>query len=166
MLLNKILILLFILFFVFAATKPPMIIESETLVIEGLKNSVIFKGNVSATNDGSKINSDIMTVFYDKDKKPQRVECEGNVKFSREDMYGLSKRAEMDLNNNIIKLIGDVKVWQGENYLEGEEVIIYNDSERIEIKQKEGKRVKIIFTPENKDNLIGNNSKKPEKNIQ
>lgn len=149
-----------------AATNPPLTIESDSLVIEGAQNRAVFEGNVNVVHDDSKINADKMIVFYDADKKPDKVNCEGHIKFAREDMYGLSDFAEMDLKENIIKLLGNVKVWQGDNYLEGEEVVIYNKTERIDIKQKEGKRVKIIFTPEEKGNSIGNSRKKPEESVQ
>jgi lipopolysaccharide export system protein LptA len=81
-------------------------------------------------------------------------------------MYGVSEKAEVDLNTNIIKLIGNVRVWNNDNYLEGEEIIIYNNEERIDIVKKNNKRVKIIFTPDDKDNLIGNKSGKSEKKLQ
>ena len=42
-----------------------------------------------------------------------------------------------------------MKVWQGENYLEGEKVFIYYEEERIVVDKGTDKRVTIIFKPEN-----------------
>jgi lipopolysaccharide export system protein LptA len=152
--------------FLIAATNSQVTIESDSLSVIGKENKAVFEGNVDVTYKTSRLKADKMTVFYNKDKKPEKIECNDNVNFVDGKMYGVSEKAEVDLNTNIIKLIGNVRVWNNDNYLEGEEIIIYNNEERIDIVKKNNKRVKIIFTPDDKDNLIGNKSGKSEKKLQ
>jgi lipopolysaccharide export system protein LptA len=161
----KILFLISIIFII-AAKQSPMTIEADTLNVEANKNKATFSGHVKVRHEDSKIDADKMIIFYNKENKPEHVDCEGNVKFAKEDMYGFSNKAKVDLNKNIVRLIGDVKVWQGENYLEGEEVIIYNDTKEVKVVPKKGGRVKLIFIPEDKGNSIGNKDNKSKKNIQ
>ncbi len=157
--LKYIMILSFI--FIVAAKNSPITIEADSLSVLGKENKAVFKGDVSVTYQTSKLKADEITVYYNKDKKPEKIICNGNVNFVDKKMYGVSEKAKMDLKTNVITMTGKVKVWNGDNYLEGEEIIIYNNEERIDIVKKNNKRVKIIFTPEGKENFIGNKSGKP-----
>ena len=53
----------------------------------------------------------------------------------------------MDQKKKVAVITGNVKVWQGENYLEGEKVFIYYEEERIIVDKGTNKRVTIIFKP-------------------
>lgn len=136
----------------FAADKLPVKVESDSLVFSGDSNISVFKGNVVAHYEDIVIKSDNMTVFFKKDKKVDRILSEGNVQITKGDLYSLSEYAEInvDLDNAILKK--NVKVWQGQNYLEGDEVIIYNKDNKVIVNKGDNSRVKIIFFPESEDN--------------
>ncbi|TYB33322.1 MAG: lipopolysaccharide transport periplasmic protein LptA [Flexistipes sinusarabici] len=141
-------------------------IESDSLKYFGEKNISYFTGNVVVKSDNMTIHSDNMSVYFNDNREPEKIVAEGNVSITRQEMYALSKKAEMLMNENVIKLSEDVRVWQGENYLEGQQVIIYNDENRIEVKKSEKSRVKIIFYPDQKGKSIVNTGKPSEKELQ
>lgn len=150
----KFIIILFVIFvgISFGDEKLPVKVESDSLVFSGDSNISVFKGDVIAHYKESVIKSDNMTVFFNKDKKVDRIICEGNVQITKGDMYSLSEYADIfvDLDKAILKK--NVKVWQGENYLEGDEVIIYNKENRVIVNKGGNSRVKIIFFPKSEDN--------------
>ncbi|MBZ4671803.1 MAG: OstA family protein [Deferribacteraceae bacterium] len=136
----------------FGADKPSVKVESDSLVFSSDSNISVFKGNVVAHYEDIVIKSDNMTVFFKKDKKVDRILSEGNVQVTKGDLYSLSEYAEInvDLDNAVLRK--NVKVWQGQNYLEGDEVIIYNKENRVIVNKGDNSRVKIIFFPESEDN--------------
>jgi lipopolysaccharide export system protein LptA len=139
-------------------------VESDSLVYSGDKNVSIFRGNVVAHYNDVTVKSDSMTVYFNKDKKVDKILCEGNVQVTRGDLYSLSEFADIDINTDKAVLRKNVKVWQGKNYLEGDEVIIYNKDSRVIVNKGESQRVKIIFYPEGTDNATKDNT--TEKKIQ
>ncbi len=141
-------------------------IKSDSLKYLGAENKSVFKGNVVVERDNMTIHADNMTVFFSEEREVNRILADGNVKITDEDMYSMSDKAEMFMQENVIKLIRNVKIWQGENYLEGDEVIIYNNEDRMEVRKGEESRVKIIYYPDEKGNIGVNNGKESEKNLQ
>ncbi len=168
---GRLLVLLFVLFFIsflYAEEKFPVNIEADSVKYFGKEQYSIFSGNVRATYKDMKVFSENMRVVFNNKREVETIFCTGNVKMVKEGMYSLSKEAEMKVKDNILILKGDAKVWQGENYLEGEEVIVYNNDNRVVINRAENKRVKVIFYPDNKTegSLGGNKDKEPKKDIQ
>lgn len=165
---KKLFILLYIIVYtsVAMAAQNKVQIESDSLKYFGEKNISYFTGNVVVKSDNMTVHSDNMSVYFNDNREPEKIIAEGNVSITRQDLYALSKKAEMLMQENVIKLSEDVRVWQGENYLEGQQVIIYNDENRIEVKKSEKSRVKIIFYPDQKGNSIVNTGKPSEKELQ
>ncbi|AEI14641.1 OstA family protein [Flexistipes sinusarabici DSM 4947] len=141
-------------------------IESDSLKYFGNRNVSYFSGNVFVKSDNLTMHSDNMSVYFNDNREPEKIVAQGNVSITKQELYALSNKAEMLMNENVIKLSGDVRVWQGENYLEGQQVIIYNDENRIEVKKSDKSRVKIIFYPDQKGKSIVNTGKPSEKELQ
>ena len=104
--------------------------------------------------DGLKEDTDVLfeddvTVFLNKDMDVSKIKCVGNVNLKTNDIVSISKQADLDHEKKVAVITGDVKVWQGENYLEGEKVFIYYEEERIVVDKGTDKRVTIIFKPGN-----------------
>ncbi|MCA1932458.1 MAG: hypothetical protein LDL13_02630 [Calditerrivibrio sp.] len=152
----------------YAEDKFPVNIESDSVKYFGKEQYSIFNGNVKASYKDTKIFSDTMKVIFDSKKEIDKILCTGNVKMSKEGMYSLSREAEIQVKENILILRGDAKVWQGENYLEGNEVIVYNNDDRVVVNKSEKGRVKVMFFPDNKTegSIGGNKDKEPKKDIQ
>ncbi|KAA0258193.1 hypothetical protein FHQ18_07310 [Deferribacter autotrophicus] len=144
----SLLILLIFTFSVYAANA--IKITSDKLVYNGQKKESVFEGSVEAIYDNTTINSDKMVVYTDENNKPIKIICTGNVKIVRDNIVSLSESAEMDIKKDIAILKGNVKIWQDKNYLEGDEVYIYNKEKRVEVRNIKDKKVKIIFYPDEK----------------
>lgn len=157
----KILIIMFMLLpvFCFGAVADSVKIESDMLSYSGKSKDSVFEGNVVAYYQDIVIHADKMTVKFADKKDVEKIFCEGNVKIVKGEMYSLSENAEFDVKENIAVLKKNVKVWQGKNYLEGDEVILYNSEEKIVVNKSDTSRVKIIFSPEGEG--IDTKSNKP-----
>ena len=134
-------------------------IESDKLNYSGKSKVSIFEGNVIAYYQDVVIYADKMTVTFTGEKDVENILCEGNVKVVKGEMYSLSEFAEFKVKENVAVLKKNVRVWQGENYLEGDEVTLYDDDERIVVNRSDNSRVKIIFRPEGEK--IDAKSRKP-----
>jgi lipopolysaccharide transport protein LptA len=146
------LLIIFFLFFLIGANKEAVKIEANNLKYFGEKKYSLFEGNVIAVYEKNKIFSDKMYVYMNDDNKIDRIICEGNVKLMNDNITATSKRAEYDVNNDILYLLNGVKVWQDENYLEGEQITVYTKTNRIEVVKGKNKRVIVIFKPEENEN--------------
>ncbi|MEC9493106.1 lipopolysaccharide transport periplasmic protein LptA [Flexistipes sp.] len=162
----SVLFLIIVCISVAGAAQNKVQIESDSLKYFGNRNVSYFRGNVFVKSDNLTMHSDNMSVYFNDNREPEKIVAEGNVSITKQELYALSNKAEMLMNENVIKLSGDVRVWQGENYLEGQQVIIYNDENRIEVKKSDKSRVKIIFYPDQKGKSIVNTGKPSEKELQ
>jgi len=127
-------------------------ITSNELTYDVNKKISIFKGDVDAIYDNSTIKSDLMYVYLDDLNKPSKIVCKGSVKIVKDNMTALADNAVFDIKEDILVLEGDVKIWQNKNYLEGDKVTYYNKEKRVEVKNNDKGKVKIIFIPENNQN--------------
>ena len=127
----------------------PVKIQANEMRYYGTERKSTFHGNVVAVSDNYTLTSDDIVVFLNKDMDVSKIQCTGNVNFKSDDIVSISKRADLDHNKKVAVITGDVIVWQGENYLEGEKVFIYYGEERIVVDKGTEKRVTIIFKPEN-----------------
>lgn len=129
------------------AAKSPVKIQSDTMRYYGKDKKSIFSGNVVAVSDNFTLTSDNVTVLLNKDMDVDKIICNGNVNFKTDDIVAVSKNAEVDQKSEIAVLSGGVKVWQGENFLEGNKVTMYYAENRIVVNSGEKQRVTITFKP-------------------
>jgi lipopolysaccharide transport protein LptA len=148
---NKLLLIL-LLFFLLGTTNEPIKVESNSLKYFGEKKYSLFEGNVKAVYEKNQIFSDKMYVYMTDENKIDRIICEGSVKLINDNITATAKRAEYDVNNNILYLLNGVKVWQDDNYLEGEQITVYTKTNRIEVIKGKNKRVIVIFKPDENEN--------------
>lgn len=131
----------------------PVKIQADEMRYYGSERKSTFHGNVVAVSDNYTLMSDDVEVFLNKDMDVSKIHCTGNVNFKSDDIVSISKKADLDHNKKVAIITGNVKVWQGENYLEGEKVFIYYEEERIVVDKGTDKRVTIIFKPENNEGI-------------
>ena len=125
----------------------PVKIQADEMRYFGNEKKSTFHGNVVAVSDNYTLTADDVTVFLDKASEEEKIKCVGNVNFKSDDIISISKKADLDQKKKLAIITGNVKVWQGENYLEGEKVLIYYEEERIIVDKGTDKRVTIIFKP-------------------
>lgn len=136
----------------------PIHIEADRMVSQEEANSVVFIGNVDASQGKVTIRADEMTVYYsqaDKAKpksqsnKVKKMICRGNVEITQGDWLGTGNRMDYLAKDRMVILTGDAKAWQGQNMVSGKTIIYYLDEKRSIVKQDRSKpgRVKAVIHP-------------------
>jgi lipopolysaccharide export system protein LptA len=133
----------------------PVTVDSDRMERFGKESLVVFTGNVVARQNGSVQYADRMEVYLDeKGDRILRTVSTGNVRIITKDCRtGTAQRAEYhDLEQRVV-LIGDARVWQEDNVVTGENIIIYLSQDRSVAEGGKQGRVKGIFYPRdaNKD---------------
>ncbi len=138
----------------------PITVEADRMSSLENENSVLFSGNVDATQDDIRIRADEMTVYYTKKSKEQkqevkRLKCTGDVEITRGKWLGTGKTMNYMAKDRTVILSGDAKAWQDKNLITGETIVYYLDEKRSEViaGKKAGTsgkpgRVKATLTPQ------------------
>ncbi|MGE4266002.1 MAG: lipopolysaccharide transport periplasmic protein LptA [Deferribacterales bacterium] len=129
------------------AGKKPVKILSDYMKYTGDDNVSRFSGNVIVTDGDMRVTSDYMDVSFDKQNNVKEIYAQGNVKIEKEGLLALSDKARLYAAEEKVVLFNNVRVWQGDNYLEGEKVTLYNQNNKIFVDRGSNKRVKIIIAP-------------------
>lgn len=129
----------------FGQKDAPITITADEMLSAEADNSVTFKGDVDASQGGVRIRSDEMVIYYSKlkdegDKKEDNVTqkvdkivCSGNVEITREDWIGTSNKMIYLAKERKILLQGDAKAVQGQNMVNGDQIVYYMDEGRSEV---------------------------------
>lgn len=157
---------LFLLMMVLAAPawsagKAPINIEADRMVSLEQKNSVLFSGNVLATQADVQIRTNEMTVYYSeatkgKGQEVKKLLCVGNVEVTKGDWLGTGNKMDYLAPERKVILTGNAKAWQGKNQVSGETIVYYLDEGRSEVvpskasatSGKKGGRVKATIIPQ------------------
>lgn len=145
------------------SAKEPIHIEADRMVSDQRKESVLFDGNVEATQGDMVIRADQMTVYYRKadgntatpvsgaGKSIDNLQATGNIKIIKQDWLASGDRMEFETEGRKVVITGNTKVWQGNNTVTGDKVILYLDEGKsvVENQAKDtGNRVKAFFYPD------------------
>ncbi|MDH5298919.1 MAG: lipopolysaccharide transport periplasmic protein LptA [Desulfobulbaceae bacterium] len=152
----------------------PIHIEADRMESFERKNEVLFTGRVEAKQGDIVMYADNMTVYYaQSDAKgkaaaaqSQRVEkliAKGNVKIvSSAGWVATGKTVDYFATERKAILIGDAKVWQDNNMVTGDKIILYLDEGKSIVErspQQKGERVKAFIYPEDEKAASGANGK-------
>ena len=116
-----------------------------------------FLGHVKIVKKDDKIFSNIVTIFFDKDKKPIKYEAKKNVKFTikLKDSFldGSANRLVYVPKSNKYILEGkvDVKEFPQNRKIQASKVIINLNENKIDIFGEKNRPVKFIFEVEDKE---------------
>jgi lipopolysaccharide export system protein LptA len=127
----------------------PVTVDSDKMERFGKESLVIFTGNVVARQNNSVQYADRMEVYLDeKGDRILRTVSTGNVRIiTRDCRSGTARRAEyFDLDQRVV-LSGNARVWQEDNVVSGESVVIYLSQDRSVVQGGGQERVKAIFYP-------------------
>lgn len=143
----------------------PINIEADRMISQEEKNSVVFIGNVDASQGKVTIRTDEMTIYYqpndpkkskDQSRQVDKMICVGHVKVTQEDWLGTGDRMEYFADARKVILKGNAKAWQGKNMVSGKTITYYLDEKRSEVdraqttsqgKGKKQGRVKATIVP-------------------
>ncbi|MBU0674389.1 MAG: lipopolysaccharide transport periplasmic protein LptA [Proteobacteria bacterium] len=148
-----------------AASREPIHIEADRMEADRQKDAVFFNGNVEASQGALAIRADRMTVYYSDPEKEDspglstgptsarsitRLQAVGNVEIIKEGWVAAGDLVDYFSNERKVVLSGNTRVWQENNMVTGDRVILFLDEGRsiIEKKDEEGGRVKAFFYPE------------------
>ncbi len=143
-----------------SADKSPINIEADRMVSLEQKGSVLFSGNVLATQAEVQIRTDEMTVYYSqtdngKGQEVKKLLCLGNVEVTKGDWLGTGDKMDYLAQERKVILTGHAKAWQGKDLVVGETIVYYLDKGRSEVlpsqtpaaSGKKGGRVKATIYP-------------------
>ena len=143
----------------------PINIEADRMISQEEKNSVVFIGNVDASQGEVNIRTDEMTIYYqpndpkkpeDQSRQVEKMICIGNVKVTQEDWLGTGDRMDYFADARKVILHGNAKAWQGKNMVSGKTITYFLDEKRtvvdgpVNAVGKEGKkqeRIKAVIVP-------------------
>ncbi|MCK4839524.1 MAG: lipopolysaccharide transport periplasmic protein LptA [Desulfobulbaceae bacterium] len=140
----------------------PIHIEAARMESDQRQGSVLFVGKVEATQGDLIIRAEQMTVFYRKtgdtagaaggvSKNIENLTASGNVTLTKQDWLASGDRMEFETEGRKVILTGNTKVWQGNNTVTGDKIIIYLDEGKSVVENQgdnTDNRVKAFFYPE------------------
>lgn len=140
------------------SNKSPINIEADRMVSLEQKNSVLFAGNVVATQADVRIRANEMTVFYAEADNGQgqevtKINCVGKVEVTRGDWLGTGDTMDYLAAERKVILSGGARAWQGKNQVVGETITYFMDEGRSEVTPsqattgKKGGRVNATIIP-------------------
>jgi lipopolysaccharide export system protein LptA len=132
-----------------AESREPVTVDSDRMERFGKESLVVFTGNVIARQDGHVQYADRMEVYLnEKGDSVLRTVSKGNVRIVTKDCRtGTAQRAEYYELEKLVKLIGDARVWEGDNVVSGDTIDIYVSEDRSVVQGGKGQRVKAQFFP-------------------
>ena len=135
----------------------PIVIDADRMEAFKRDGLVVFTGSVIAKQENSVQTADRMEVYLDdKGERVLRIISTGNVKIVTEDCRtGTARRAEYYDDDQRLLLIGDAKVWQEDNVVTGERIVMYLADDRSEVEAGPQGRVKSVFYPKRDEEKPG-----------
>ncbi len=149
----RILIFLYVLLIGLSFGQQGILVEANKMEYE--KNTITYIGNVKATRGQALLKADKVIVYLDENKKASKIEAIGNVSYVEGIRKGKADRAQYDLKSEILILIGNAKIEEGTNFVEGDEIVYYKREDRAVAIGKNG-RVRSFYIEE-KDDKVRNN---------
>lgn len=131
----------------------PVTVDADRMERFGKEGLVVFTGNVVARQDSSVQYAERMEVYLDeKGDRILRTVSTGGVRIVTADCRtGTARRAEYhDLEQRVV-LVGDARVWQGDNVVSGETITMYLAQDRSVVQAGKQDRVKAVFYPRDDD---------------
>ncbi len=126
-----------------SAKEQPINIAADRMTATEKTNSVVFSGNVDASQGDVRVRADRMEVFYSTEKKSatekktqQQVEkmiCTGAVEITRGKWLGTADRLDYLEQKRKVILSGNARAWQDKNMINGSKIIYYLDEGRSEV---------------------------------
>jgi lipopolysaccharide export system protein LptA len=129
-------------------TGQPIEITSDSVETFVKDHLIVFKGNVTARQKDMVIYADALEALIIEDGKGiEKVTADGNVKIQQGLRVANCQKAIYYNVDRKVVLTGDPRVYEGENMVSGEEIIVDIEKNRVEVKGGPGGRGKIKIQP-------------------
>ena len=130
------------------ASDAPIEITSQRLRAQSEPRLVTFIGEVVARQDDLVIYADrLQVLFVGEQEQIDNLEATGNVRIVQGDNIATGEKAVYQRREGVVTLSGAPRVRQGQDFVEGDEVIVYLDEGRSEVIGAEDSRVKAVIHP-------------------
>jgi lipopolysaccharide export system protein LptA len=130
-----------------ADKSPPVTIDADHMEAFRKESLVIFTGSVVARQNNSVQYADRMEIYLDeKGERVVRTVSTGNIRIvTRDCRTGTARRAEYYDGEQRVELIGTARVWESDNVVSGDRIIIFLDQDRSVVQGGKQERVKAVF---------------------
>jgi lipopolysaccharide transport protein LptA len=118
----------------FGNSKAPIYIKSTSMSLDYTNHSVLWTGNVHATQADSQLTSDQLRVnYFDKDFKQMKdMVADGNVRLSQGTRWATGKHGVMDQTKRTVILTGSPVAHDGNDQITGCKITVYlNTSQSV-----------------------------------
>jgi len=151
------------------ARETPLHITALRLEADQKERVITFSGRVKAQYGDSTLYAERLRIFYKPaegkaaqageesgDRSPlaelggekiDRIEAEGRVRFVQEDKVAAGDKAVYYRDEEKVVLLGNPRVWRGENILKGERITLYLKDNRVVVESSPRKRVEAHLYP-------------------
>jgi lipopolysaccharide export system protein LptA len=128
--------------------RDPIAVSADSLVYDNRTRVLTYSGGVVATQGDMKLESQTLTVALDDqaDSRLKEVVASGAVRLSKGARWATAGRAVFDQTRRTVVLSDNAVLHDGLNQVSGEQVTVYLDEERSEVKGGNG-RVKALLFP-------------------
>jgi lipopolysaccharide transport protein LptA len=139
------------LFFVFSAFAADdmgkVTIHAANVRYFGEENRSTFTGNVVMINSAYTLTADRAEVFFAEGNAVKLIRCFSNVNIKTDNLLALSNFADIDAAQKTITVFGNARVWQEDNYMEGDSVTFNYSTREISVRKGKGGQVRVIMNP-------------------
>ncbi len=139
----------------FGGSNLPVNIHSDSLEYDNKQNRVAFNGHVVARQGDMVIFADSMNVTYEPKGKLKQIEAHGGVKIIQGDRIATGDNIIFYNELQKIVLSGNPRVWQGDNVINGEKITVFIKDERSIVEGSTANRVSATIVPKKKGQKTG-----------
>jgi len=126
----------------------PINVSADRLDADDVARQVTFLGNVVARQGDVVIYAARMTLFYaSENREIDRVEAEGDVRIVQGARVATGQKGVLYREEGRVVLTGAARVHQGEDFVEGDEIVVLLNEEKSIVQGREGGRVNAVFHP-------------------
>jgi lipopolysaccharide export system protein LptA len=130
------------------ASHTPIEVTSEQMEALSAPRRVVFIGSVVATQGDLVIYADRMTIhFQEPANEVSRILAEGRVRMVQGDRVATGDSAIFHRDEQTVILRGSPRVYQGRDFVEGDEITVYLQEDRSVVTSREGVPARAIFHP-------------------
>lgn len=135
-------------FFAAADTDQPLEITAQQLEVFQHEQKSIFSGEVVAHQGEMTLYTDRLTVNFDSQNDVRRIEAAGRVRIEDPLRKARGDHAVFDRDADTLILSGNAEMMQGENRINGDEIILFIGQNRSIVKSHDSGRVRATILPE------------------
>jgi outer membrane protein assembly factor BamD len=131
--------------------REPLEIISDWTEANRQQGTITFGGKVIAKQRDMVLYADQLTNYFDMESHSLvKAVASGNVKLSQADKFATCEQATLELGQRIVVLQGNAVMWQGDNRVTGERIVIYLNTNQAEVFGKPDGKARIRINPRQK----------------